>query len=321
MSLEKSLKINKEFVSKTSTDDLDKLMKPFDNIEIQLSNIMDNTYNYNAETDKDIKEYFDIRSKELILLGYEMIDLKLSQTCGVGTFVKDGKTFKSIYIRESYRGKGMFEELWKVSGEFKVLTLDECDIRDYLEYKEIPHVCEELPDYYRLIRKYYGDKKTKRSNVPYMNHIREGIVVLHELNKKWSKTINIFTESLFACYCLHPIYQNIANGCKETEKFKLIFMNEEFTPNGEEYAKYANAYLSTRVIDDLDDIEYPRTVEVVLSLFADKIQNYKDFMLYHQYTHKGRRRLFNYFQNWFDKFQQQGLTTPKEIETLINKIK
>jgi hypothetical protein len=32
---------------------------------------------------------------------------------------------------------------------------------------------------------------------------------------------------------------------------------------------------------------------------ADKIQNYKDFMLYHYGKHKRSNELYTYFHNWF----------------------
>jgi len=34
---------------------------------------------------------------------------------------------------------------------------------------------------------------------------------------------------------------------------------------------------------------------------ADKIQNYKDFLIYHQKTHARSKELNEYFQNWLKK--------------------
>ena len=39
--------------------------------------------------------------------------------------------------------------------------------------------------------------------------------------------------------------------------------------------------------------------EVRLMLIADKVQNYKDFMLHHFMTHKRSNQLYMYFHNWF----------------------
>jgi hypothetical protein len=35
---------------------------------------------------------------------------------------------------------------------------------------------------YFLIYEYYKDKKAKRSGVPYMNHIDEGLIILNKIN-------------------------------------------------------------------------------------------------------------------------------------------
>lgn len=38
---------------------------------------------------------------------------------------------------------------------------------------------------------------------------------------------------------------------------------------------------------------------VNVMLCADKIQNYKDFLLYHKNTHPRAKELDEYFNNWF----------------------
>lgn len=55
---------------------------------------------------------------------------------------------------------------------------------------------------YQLIRDHYGTQTAERSNVPLINHIDEGLIVLHELNAS-SETID--------AYCLHPLLQNDAD--------------------------------------------------------------------------------------------------------------
>lgn len=285
---------------------------------------LDKTINFNGNTDEEIREYFDIRSKELLLLCYELETLHFSETSVIAIYVdmNTDKKYVSIYIRESFRGKGLYKEIWKMWFEtyntYEVLTLDECGITDFLDHVKIPYKCLKLPTYYTMVRDYYGDNKTERSDVYYMNHIREGIVVLHELFKYWSKHIHMNWDEVFACYCLHPIYQNYANGDESCEEY--IYIKSEYDEVGFEYARVANAYLSTRVIDDLDDIDFKTSKAVKFALVADKIQNYKDFIKYHHLTHKGRRRLFNYFHNWFDKFEKEMITDKKQIQELIDKI-
>jgi hypothetical protein len=52
-----------------------------------------------------------------------------------------------------------------------------------------------------LIAEYYGDRRAKRSGVPYINHITEGLVVMDRLGaSKVAKD----------AYCVHPIFQDDA---------------------------------------------------------------------------------------------------------------
>lgn len=52
---------------------------------------------------------------------------------------------------------------------------------------------------YRLISEYYSDKVAKRSNVPLMNHIDEGIDILISIGA---------CQDTIDAYCIHPILQS-----------------------------------------------------------------------------------------------------------------
>ncbi len=69
-----------------------------------------------------------------------------------------------------------------------------------------------------------------------------------------------------------------------------------------EYRNIANQYLSQREIKSLDEINLSPLEFVNLAIRADKIQNYKDFILYHKETHPRSKELNLYFNNWLRKF-------------------
>jgi ABC-type amino acid transport substrate-binding protein len=64
-----------------------------------------------------------------------------------------------------------------------------------------------------------------------------------------------------------------------------------------EYRSVANAYLSHREIDNIEEIKLSPLVEVQHMLIADKVQNRKDFELYNS-DHPQAEALSEYFDNW-----------------------
>ena len=141
----------------------------------------------------------------------------------------------------------------------------------------------------RLIEIYYGDKCAKRSKVPYINHIYEGIKILKYINA---------SEYAIRAYCLHPVFQmdedliaNIALIYYQDPAIMTLVM---------EYRNQANAWLSDKVQGG-NLIGQPTSgplIDVKHMLIADKVQNFKDFELYHKESHLRRRDLWLYFNEW-----------------------
>jgi len=140
---------------------------------------------------------------------------------------------------------------------------------------------------YQLIKEYYGDRIASRSGVKLMNHIDEGIMILLKIGA---------TNTTIDAYCLHPILQS-------NEAF-----NENYTMNFEgvptealllamEYRRVANSYLSKNKIEDFVGFTNNKIKQM---LYADKIQNEKDFKLYHEGTHERSAELREYFDNWIN---------------------
>lgn len=141
---------------------------------------------------------------------------------------------------------------------------------------------------YQLILKAYGERKAERSGVLYMNHIDEGLDVLVKRES---------TVLAMRAYCIHPLVQADQDLLQNFGMLKSI--SGEVVALAMEYRRVANAYLSTRKIERIEEIELSPLEDVNEMLRADKVQNFKDFVLYHKGTHPRSDDLDLYFDNWF----------------------
>lgn len=57
----------------------------------------------------------------------------------------------------------------------------------------------------------------------------------------------------------------------------------------------------------IDDLPYIVLKEVRDMLVADKVQNYKDFLLFHKDTHERSNALDKYFNLWIDKLDAKEI--------------
>ncbi len=140
---------------------------------------------------------------------------------------------------------------------------------------------------YKLISNYYGDQTAKRSGVKLMNHIDEGIEIL--------KSINADQETIDA-YCLHPILQS-DDAFNQNYTLDFTGIPTSSLLLAMEYRRVANSYLSKNKIEDFVGFTNEKIKQM---LFADKIQNEKDFALYHEGTHPRSKELREYFDNWIN---------------------
>lgn len=205
--------------------------------------------------------------------------------------------FHVLNKNSQYREE-ILDEINKISKSNKVMNNLKCLNSKYerFDFNEINSSTE-----YNIITSYYNNQKAKRSQVYLMNHIDEGIVIIENLKrfKKYGKNIINKLSEIKGAYCLHPIIQGDAYASRYKSLSKRV---DAFTLGlAIEYRYIANAYLSKRIITSLDDIELSQIEYVNAMLIADKIQNYKDFLLYHKDTHERRNELDEYFNNWIDK--------------------
>lgn len=158
---------------------------------------------------------------------------------------------------------------------------------------------------YKLIKKYYGNKKAKRSGVPYINHIDEGLIILDAIDA---------TSCAKDAYCIHPILQdddslNVMLPLVADVDYRTII-------TAMEYRNVANRGLSCYQVDNPDHIYLGPLKDVRDMLIADKVQNRKDFLLYHLDTHPKSIELDRYFRNWLRALK----VTEAEYNHLVQKI-
>lgn len=142
---------------------------------------------------------------------------------------------------------------------------------------------------YLTIKDHYGSQIAKRSGIPLINHINEGIDILDVL---------VSSDEAKLAYCIHPLSQS----GKDVSWSKVSTLANE-------YAYFANKYLCNhdtdhiKMIEQLDDhlhgdIDYHVSNDCIDMLIADKLQNRKDFMIYHYDSHDRSEQLYQYFNLW-----------------------
>jgi hypothetical protein len=151
------------------------------------------------------------------------------------------------------------------------------------------NLIEEIEDSveYKLVTEFYGKRTAKRSGVPLMNHINEGVAVLEEMNS---------TVDAMLAFCLHPLIQDDAD-LEENIAHVSIDVSPTVIALAMEYRSVANEYLPPKVGTG-QQIRLSPLEEVNDMLVADKVQNRKDFYTYHWNTHENRDALKIYFDEW-----------------------
>lgn len=244
--------------------------------------------NYDATTIEEAQEYLKFRYLQLKKFGVTVNEEIYTKDSIITLYDIDGKPslYGSIYVLAQHRGKQVFIKRLQ-QFMIQILTLGECQIQGYLEKIKCEHRVIHHSLSYKCIQEYYGDKKTKRTGVPLMNHIEEGGAILHQLGAS-----NITKNA----YYLHPILQSDEEFVKN-KSMDFDGINPESLILAMEYRRVANSYLSHMHQDEF--VGFP-CEEIRQMLIADKVQNYKDFMQYHYGRHERSAELYSYFNNWFD---------------------
>lgn len=170
---------------------------------------------------------------------------------------------------------------------------------------------------------WYGTKTAERSGAPLINHIIEGCYVLDAINA------DCLTK---AAFCYHPMFQN--DNDLMYNRRELFGIHPWVVTLIMEYRNVANRSLSDIVIMGWDGnndeswqvpklkkpIKLSPLFQVNQMLVADKVQNRKDFTIYHKDNHARSVELTFYFEEWlkalnaYDKY-------PDLLESIYTGIK
>ena len=142
---------------------------------------------------------------------------------------------------------------------------------------------------YLLIMSHYGDRVARRSQVPLMNHINEGLAILQAIGGSYMAQ---------RAFCIHPIVQNnVPIKVAELDSYSLA----------EKYTRFANSFLAgdpgKKWIRSPHQLHanfgnQDMGIDCAKMLYADKVQNRKDFTFYHKGNHENSERLEEYFDIW-----------------------
>jgi hypothetical protein len=145
--------------------------------------------------------------------------------------------------------------------------------------------------YLDYISCYYGSRRAERSKVLYINHITEGLKIAKDL---------YYCQAVRDAFCIHPMFQS--DEClAEISTTSIPYVIDPYVMMlVMEYRRTANDYLSVHS-KTIDEICLSPIKEVNQMLVMDKVQNKKDFELYHKDTHARSAELSVYFDNWLAK--------------------
>lgn len=267
---------------------------------------------HDSNTLEEVIQYFQTRARQLISEGFVWQKVVLPFENSYYTyFKKNNIKYLSIYITVQDRGKGLYKKILS-QFNYPIITVNDCNIVNYLENNNIEHIvcCEFLDTLeYKMIQNFYADQKAERSKCFLMNHIDEGLFILNAINA------SIEAKKAF---CIHPLVQD-DTALKLNWDIVKNKIDPEVLSLAMEYRNIANAYLSHREIKSISDIKLSPIEDVNDMLIADKVQNYKDFLIYHANTHPRKEILDQYFKNWLQVLNISNdffYSLSKELESI-----
>lgn len=246
--------------------------------------------------------YFERRAVQALMDGYTWTGLvtpladERGSIWGARTTFHDaeGTLRQSVYVLASHRGQGHLSR-YVAATDTPFVTAPDCDLEAYFTKRGVPYVVSgrfTTTREYRAIERHYGAHRAVRSGVDYMSHIDEGLCVLRHFNA---------SDAARRAWCLHPLVQADADLAESFSRLHELTDSPQVLALAMEYRNIANAYLSHREVASTNDITLGPLPDVADMLRADKVQNYKDFLLHHRESHPRREALDGYFRLWLER--------------------
>ncbi|MCA9682432.1 MAG: hypothetical protein KC457_09570 [Myxococcales bacterium] len=211
-----------------------------------------------------------------------------------------GPALVSVYVYAGHRGRGHLRRHAgaRPAGQ-RYLTTPGCGIFEVLVHLD-PATVMAAPisgwPEYRAIEDHYGAGVARRSGVPLMNHVDEGLRVLH----RWLGA----SPAALRAYCLHPLVQGDADLRASYDAGLLDGLDPTAVALALEYRHIANGFLSPMEshpgYEDPASIVRSPLAAVDRMLVADKLQNCKDFRRHHRDSHPRASWLERYFTRWLE---------------------
>jgi GNAT superfamily N-acetyltransferase len=206
----------------------------------------------------------------------------------------DGRRYQTVYVYAPHRGRGLASALL-AGGDPPVVTTPDGDLERWLARRGVPFVVVARITAtleYRAIAAHYGARTARRSGVPLVHHIDEGLAILAGRGAG---------DRAMRAFCLHPLVQADDALAAAYPRLAELTADPQVLALALEYRHIANATLSHRPIAGPGDIPLSPLAEVNEMLVADKIQNRKDFLRHHRASHPRADALDRYFRLWLER--------------------
>lgn len=207
-----------------------------------------------------------------------------------------GVARQAVYVLASARGRGHLSR-YVAAAAMPFVTAPSCELEEFFAKRGVPYAVAgrftETREY-RAVAAAFDGRRAARSGVDYMHHIDEGLAVLRAVGA---------SERVWRAWCLHPLVQSDEALAEAYPRVAALTDDPTVLALAMEYRNVANACLSHRAIASAGDIALGPLPEVAAMLRADKVQNYKDFLLHHGETHPRRAALHRYFRLWLERLE------------------
>ncbi len=260
-------------------------------------------FDNHADDRESVSYYLRERTHQVLMDGFRPASDELEplvnadgQEWGLRAIVVDprGARHQSVYVYASWRGRKLV--MSAIDRQLPVVTTPGCQLEGFLRAKGLAYVMAApitgTPEYV-AIEELYGRRTARRSGAPLMRHIDEGLAVLQWIGA---------SEAARLAFCLHPLLQEDPDHAANLERVSAL-TSPEVLALTLEYRRVANAALSARPMDSAAEIELSPMPEVNQMLVADKVQNRKDFLLYHFGHHARSDALELYFRRWLERLE------------------